>query len=104
MNAYFDKNQASNSNSRIFNAYYGSQSKRESRLGARVAKLRAILGALVSARTLRVARAVTFSTVLVAFVGIVGAMEHGTLGLGAGLVISAFLLAVELLCLYPHRA
>ena len=104
MNAYFDKNQVANSNSRIFNAYYGTQAKSTSGLIDRARKLQKALRAMANSRTLRIAKAVTFSVVLVAFLGIVGAMDRGTLGMGAGLALCTFLLGVEALCLCPHRA
>jgi len=60
------------------------------------------LSALACSRILRVAKAVTFSVVLFSFLGVVGAMEHGRLGIGSGLLISAVLLGLEYLCLCRH--
>ena len=106
MNRYFDKNRSYNSNSRIFNEFYGSVSdvgtlEKVPAHGLR-ARLSNKLSELARSRVLRIAKAVTFSVVLIAFLGVVGAIEHGRLGIGSGLLISAVLLGLEYLCLCRH--
>ena len=108
MNTFYDKNRQSNSNSRIFQAYYGESAKAPSRRRMGVERLLAWLFSLyqtlVESRVCRIARVLTFSVGLIAILGVVGAMERGTLGLGLGLTVSLILIGIEYLCLRIHRA
>ena len=108
MNRYFDKKQNFNSNSRIYQAFYADTERVTRRapkwLEALTARLEKAAADGTLTRALRIAKAVTFSLVLVAFLGVVGAIEYGKLGLGAGLMISSILLGIEYLCLRRHRA
>ncbi len=92
MNRYMNQNQQYDSNTRIF-----SGSRRNASL------LSVLLAALLSVTENKVLMGVVRATVtvivLVSFVGIIGAMDAGSLGMGAGLLIGALLLAAEYLCL-----
>lgn len=103
MNRCYDENQFLNSNNRIFDGYFTEVAKRESawKRSARTV-LEGLKKAVSSARVRRTAKAVSFTGCLVGFVGIIGAMEAGSLALGAGLLLGACLLAVEYLCLRNH--
>ena len=108
MNAYYNKNEEFNSNKRIIEAYFGESAKTtfagQKVIDALLACLSALVCALCSATARRVIKATVFSVTLVGFVGVIGAMEHGSIGLGAGLALGIVLLCVELLCLRPHRS
>ena len=107
MNRYFDKNQAFNSNSRIFNAYY-TNPKASKQSSSVMESLRAkLLAARQSKRVrtaLRIAKPIVFTAALVSVLGVAAAIEAGSLGLGSGLALSALLLAVDVFCLCSHRA
>ncbi len=108
MNAYFEKNKSFNSNRRIFKAYYeetapranAAQKALEMLLGLLSALLR-VLGRIASSSLVKV---VAFTLCFVGFVGVIGAMEYGSLGIGTGLLIGAGLLALEFLLLRSKRA
>ena len=103
MNAYFENNRSFNSNSRTFDAYFVESTK--PLCGWRkVAE--ALSSAAASAYSIwkysalcRILRAVGVAASLVGFVGIIGAMERGTIGLGAGLLMGLLLVGAEYLCL-----
>ncbi len=103
MNRCCDENQFLNSNNRIFEGYFTEVAKRE---GAWRRSLRDAFGAVkkavLCARARRTAKAVAFTGCLVGFVGIIGAMEAGSLALGTGLLLGAGLLLIEYLCLRNH--
>ena len=106
MNAYFEKNQDFNSNNRIIEAYF-TESISRTRSARRVcdllvSMLTAILSALTSTKARCIFKALSVSVCLIGFVGIIGAMEQGTIGLGAGFLIGMLLVGFEFLCL-RHR-
>lgn len=108
MNRYFDKENAFDSNSRIFNAYYINSEKAKSStsspLSAACAKLADVRVSKLYKRIMRIAKPVAFSLALVGIVGVAGAIEAGTLGLGTGIAVSLALLGIEFLCLRRQRA
>ena len=108
MNRYFEDKQDFNSNSRIFNAYYANQKNTDHTARNEIDTL---CEALSKARkfklfkvALRVAKPVVFSVALIGTVGVAGAIEAGSLGLGTGIALSLALLGIEYLCLRRQRA
>ncbi len=103
MNRYMEQNSEFNSNRRIMEAYFGEAELRPSRALPVWERLLAILSAirsfLTGVRVKRLVRPTLLSLCLFAFVGIIGAMERGTLGLGLGLLIGLCLIGLEYLCL-----
>ena len=97
MNASYEKNGRFNSNTRIFEACFTEAAPRENHLQ----KLLSRISALPLGRVLRVAGT---ALSLVGFVGVIGAMEKGTVSLLSGLCIGALLIGVEYLCLRGRRA
>lgn len=108
MNRYFDNEQAFNSNSRIFNAYYTNQETTRKSSQTLLETVRAKLACARASKqlrkALRIARPIVFSAALLSLLGIAAAIEAGSLGLGAGIVSSAVLFGIEYLCLRAHRA
>ena len=108
MNAYFEKNRSFRSNKRTFKSYYeetavqanGAQRIADLLLGV----LSMLLCAIHRIASSAIAKVLSFALCFVGFVGVIGAMEHGSLGMGTGLLIGAGLLAVEFLLLRPRRA
>ena len=107
MNTYFDKNEHFNSNRRIFETYYQEAARPAGRLqralDALLGGASALVSALSGAKARRLAKALTVAVSLVGFVGVIGAMERGSLGLGSGLLIGAILVGAEYLCLRGRR-
>lgn len=107
MNAYYENKGSFNSNSRIFEGYFTEPERTSNWLRETLKKLVAFLYTLVrvltDSRVCRIAKAVSVAISLIGFVGVIGAIEHGTLGLGMGLLIGAFLLGFEYLCLRGRR-
>ena len=103
MNRCCEENQFIYSNNRIFEGCFTEAAKREGALGqAVIGGLKTVKKAVCSARAKRIAKAVFFTVCLVGFVGIIGAMEAGSLALGTGLILGSALLAIEYLCLRNH--
>ena len=107
MNASFEKNRNFNSNNRIFEAYFvetaqpaGAWNRMADALSACVASARSFWKYSAVSRILR---AVGVSASLVGFVGIIGAMERGSIGLGAGFLMGLLLVGVEYLCLRKSK-
>lgn len=102
MNVPYQNNSGVYSNNDIFADYFqvGTKtSKMRKAADALLAALSCILTFLTAARTRTLARAFGFGLCLVGFVGLIGAMEVGSVSLGLGLVLGAALLGIELLCL-----
>ncbi len=102
MNVSYQNNGRIYSNNDIFADYFNvgtRHSKMRKAADAMLAALSLILTFLTAARTRVIARTVGFGLTLVGFVGIIGAMEAGTISLGLGLIFSAALLGIEVLCL-----
>ncbi len=74
----------------------------------RLSKLVKAVAFLVSLfTTLTIRRAVRIFTVaacLFAFIGVIGGVEAGALSIGTGILICAFLLFLEILCLRPSAS
>lgn len=103
MNAYYNNNRTKNSNNDIFaDLLMGRENavptwkRNADRLLSLLAAMIAVLTGSVARRILRV---VTFTLILFGLIAVIGAVEAGTLGLGAALLISLPLLALEYLCL-----
>ncbi len=107
MNAYYDKNEQVCSNKGIMEAYFGEAVKTVSpwdkMIGGILSVLSLIIGILSGDVCRRIAKAFSVAVCLIGFVGVIGAMERGTLGLGLGLCIGMLLLVIEFLCLRPHH-
>ena len=102
MNISYQNNEHIYSNNDIFSDYFNvgtRHSKMRKAVDAVLAALSVILAFLTCARTRVIARVLGFGLCLVGFVGVIGAMESGALGLGLGLVLGAALLGIEVLCL-----
>ena len=108
MNRYYEKESTFNSNSRIFKAYYQEADLcNRPRFGALrrgVKQLREMLQTVVSTRALRIVKSIVFSVLFLGFLGVAGAIEQGSLGIGTGLLLSAILLVAEYFLLRAHRA
>lgn len=107
MNAYYENKGRFNSNSRTFEGYF-TETKQSANLLRDAAKkllayLTLLLRVLTDSRVCRIAKAVSVAVSLVGFVGVIGAIEHGNLGMGTGLLIGASLLGLEYLCLRGRR-
>ena len=103
MNRYIEKNSEFNSNRRIFEAYYNEVARPESRLQkvleTLVSYILMLVHMLSSAQVKALIKVFTVAVSLVGLVGIIGAMEQGSLGLGTGLLIGSLLIALEYLSL-----
>ena len=108
MNAYFEKEAQFETNKRIIEAYFTDTTVAPGHLER---GLQAVLTALfvfwkmltgTVARRIFKASGVALS--LIGMVGIIGAMERGTLSLLAGLLIGTVLIGIEYLCLRPRRS
>ena len=109
MNRYFDKNDVFSSNNRIFESFFTDAPVQKTKLEKWLEKLSRVLFSILvflsSAAFVKLAKCIGVAGSLVGFVGIIGAMEQGTLGLGIGLCIGAVLLLIEYLCLRGnHRS
>ena len=99
MNTYYERNSQVTSNNDIFEAYFNTETKAKKALDNLLYMLAALLTALSGARVRAIVRAASLVLCLVAFIGIIGAMESGVLGLGMGVLIGCLILGVEFLCL-----
>ena len=107
MNTTFEKNSSFNSNNRIFEGYFEESAKSVGRLHRGLDSflyiIASILTTLTSAKAIALFKVIGVACSLVGFVGIIGAVERGTLGMGAGFLLGALLIGVEYLCLRPKR-
>ena len=103
MNKYFETNDRFNSNKRIFDAYYEETARRiggiRGALDSVLYLLSVILSAILCERARRITKALVICTCFIGFIGVIGAIDHGSISLGAGLLIALALLAIEFLCL-----
>lgn len=103
MNTYFEKNENFSSNSRIFEAYFTEAVKPagtfQKCLDSMLYLLSALLRILTGATVRRIAKVSAVALSLVGFIGVIGAIERGSLGIGMGLLLGAILLGIEYLCL-----
>ena len=108
MNAYFDQNERIDTNKRIIEAYFTDISTSPAWPTRAADAMISFLFALWKALTCEVARRITkASCVAISFIGmigVIGAMERGTLALWAGLLIGLALVGVEYLCLRPRHS
>ena len=108
MNAYYERNARVNSNNRNIrdrfnNTISHTQPMREA-VDMPLLWLLRMLASLCNPTVCRVVKLVVFASVFVGFIGIIGAMQSGSLGLGTGFLIGCLLLAVEYLCLRSKKA
>ena len=107
MNKYFDNGDEYISNKRIFEAYFTEAERVEGPLKKWVDSflfiLSCVITALTSARAKAIYRVLTVALCLVGFIGTIGAVERGTLSMGAALLIGLALVGIEILCLKKHR-
>ena len=107
MNTTFEQKRNFNSNSRIFEGYFEETVSRAGSfrrgLDSFLYIIAAILTALTSAKAIALFKVVGVASALVGFVGIIGAVEQGTLGMGMGFLLGALLVGIEYLCLRPKR-
>ncbi len=108
MNTCFDKNSEFDSNKRIIEAYFGEDAIPSSPWRKYAEQLLFLLSALLRVLTCtkarRICKAVSLALCLVGFIGIIGAMERGVIGLGLGLLIGIAIIGIEALCLRSHRS
>lgn len=99
MNKSFANDQHFISNKRIIEAYFTEveipESKLQKLLDRVVSILFAIVSALTSARAIAIAKTFVVVGCLLGFVGLIGAMERGSISLLAGLLLSAPILGIE---------
>jgi hypothetical protein len=107
MNKYFDQNDIFNSNRRTYKGYFTETKKEKSAFQKWLEKVIALLSVLMrtisESSALRTVKVIGVAVSLIGFIGIIGAMEQGTLGMGSGLLIGSLLLLVEYLCLKGRR-
>ena len=103
MNAYFDKNRNFNSNNRTYNSYFETQAKPAIRLRtvleALLTGLLALLSILCGARARVLIRVTAVAIAFVGFIGVIGAVEHGSLTMLGGVLIGSLLIGLEYLAL-----
>ena len=103
MNAYYHNSRDNNSNNDIFRAYFLGSAKPAPTWKRYADSILAVLVAIISVLTCstarRLLRVFSVAALLVAFIGLIGAMESGTLGLGMGFLIGLTLLGLEFLTL-----
>ena len=108
MNTCFDKKANFDSNKRIIEAYFGEDAVCESPLKKYIDQflflLAAVLRTLTCTKARRICKALSLAVCLVGFVGIIGAMERGVIGLGLGFLIGLAMIGIEVLCLRPQRS
>lgn len=108
MNTYFERNGKFDSNNRMIDAYFGEAVKVANPVAKAIDSILSLLfrlwQILCSATARRVIKASTVALSLVGLVGIIGAIESGSLALGMGLILGLGLIGIEYLCLRPRRA
>lgn len=107
MNTAFEKNGNFNSNNRIFEGYFEEPAKTfgtiRRGLDSFLYIIVSVITALSSAKAIALYKVFGVACSLVGFIGVIGAVERGSLGFGAGLLIGAVLIGVEYLCLRSKR-
>ena len=103
MNKYYSNNEQFNSNRRIFEAYFTEVESRPSKLEKCLNRILSILAILLSAITCQRARSLAKTAIvvgcLIGLVGVIGAMEQGTVSLLSGFFFASIMIFVEFLCL-----
>ena len=107
MNAYYNKNRQINSNNRIYESYFTESARPVSKWQELpemlLSLLFSMLRALASSRARTVVRVCTVAICLVGFIGIIGAVEYGSLSLLGGALIGSLLIGLEFLALRPRK-
>lgn len=107
MNTYYQNHSQISSNNDIFEEYFFGGARPVSARKRAADRVLAILSAIIlffcSARVRTVARISVVALSLVVLVGIIGAVEHGTLSLGLGLLFGLGMVALEVSCLRRRR-
>lgn len=107
MNTYYQNHNQVSSNNDIFDEYFFGGAHPVSAWKKATDRVLAILSAIIlffcNARVRTVARISVVAISLVALVGIIGAVEHGTLSLGLGLLFGLSMVALEVSCLRRRR-
>ncbi|MBQ8432358.1 MAG: hypothetical protein IJX28_05695 [Clostridia bacterium] len=103
MNRSVERNDYTHSDNGIFEAFFTESQSYKTGLQKGVDALLSflfVLRRILCGQAVRKwSKVVSLSLCLVGFVGVIGAMERGTLGLGMGMLIGAGLLLVEYFCL-----
>ena len=107
MNRYIDSSARYSSDNGIFEAYFtesvSTASPLKRWLDSCLALLLQLIKAVTGATACRLYRVFGVAASLIGFVGVIGAMQSGTVGLGMGLLIGAVLIGIEYLCLRSKR-
>ncbi len=103
MNTYYQQNRRISSNNDIFEVYFYGKAKPmpkwKKQLDSILSMLAAMVAFLTSARVRTALRVFGVGVSLVGFVGIIGAMEAGSLAILPGILLGLLLIGVEFLCL-----
>lgn len=103
MNRFCEEERVFHSNNRIFDGYFAEAASEKVNVKRTLREAwRLVKKAGASARVKRTAKAVAFTGCLLGMLGIIGAMETGSLALGTGVLLGLALLGVEYLCLRNH--
>ncbi len=62
-----------------------------------------MIAGLASARVLNIIKVIFTLGCFFGFIGVMGGVESGSLSLGLGIVISAFMIFIEILCFIPKK-
>ena len=107
MNRYFENNDQYISNKRIFEAYFTEKtvapSPAKKMLDSLLSVLLSILAILSGSVAKRLYRVGAVAACMIGFVGMIGAVERGTLSMGVAFLIGIALLGIEIICLKKHR-
>ena len=107
MNTTFEQNSNFNSKSRIYEGYFEESASRAGSIRRGLESFlyisASILTAMTSAKAIALFKVIGMAGTLVGFVGIIGAVEQGTLGMGAGFWLGTLLVGIEYLCLRSKR-
>lgn len=98
MNNSYLKNGRFDSNSGIYEGFFTESETRLGRADRLLSKLFSVARALTGAKAKRIGKVCVVIGCLLAMIGVVGAMEAGSVSLLAGLGISALLLGTEYFC------
>ncbi len=107
MNRYIDNHTHYNSDNGIFEAYFteavSPASPLKKWIDSCLALLHQFIKIITGATARRLCKVGGVAASLIGFVGVIGAMQSGKLGLGTGLLIGGMLIGVEYLCLRSPR-
>ncbi len=107
MNAYYDKNEQFISNNRTYDAYFTESAKsasaRQYASDILLSILFSLLRFLSGARVRCIVRVCAVAVSLVGFIGVIGAVEHGTLSMLGGVLLGGIFMGIEYLALRPTK-